>query len=65
VTIRLNGTEHETSAGTISALLEELSLPPQTALVEHNGEPRTREEWKSAPLRDGDRVEVLRVAAGG
>ena len=63
--IRLNGTDHETGAGTIASLLEELGLPRQTALVEQNGEARPRDEWETAPLRDGDNVEVLRVAAGG
>ena len=65
VRIRLNGTERETEAGTISSLLEELGLPRQTVLVELNGEALRREEWGAAPLRDGDAVEVLRVAAGG
>lgn len=63
--IRLNGNEHETDAGTIAALLMQLGLAPQTALVEHNGQARKREEWDVALLCDGDRIEVLRVAAGG
>jgi sulfur carrier protein len=65
VRIRLNGKDRETGAGTIASLLEELGLPRQTALVEQNGEARRRDEWDTAPLRDGDNVEVLRVAAGG
>jgi sulfur carrier protein len=65
VKIRLNGKDHKTSAGTIASLLEELGLPRQTALVEQNGEARRRDEWETAPLRDGDKVEVLRIAAGG
>jgi len=65
VSIRLNGTERETEAGTIASLLEELGLPRQTVLVELNGEALGREQWEAAPLRDGDAVEVLRVAAGG
>jgi thiamine biosynthesis protein ThiS len=65
VSIRLNGTERETAAGTIASLLDELGLPRQTVLVELNGEALGREQWEGAPLRDGDAVEVLRVAAGG
>ena len=65
VKVRLNGTERETRAGTISKLVDELGLPRQTVLVELNGEALRREEWDAAPLRDGDAVEVLRVAAGG
>ena len=63
--IRLNGAGRETAAGTVAALLEELELPRQTVLVELNGEAMPRAEWSGAGLKDGDVVEVLRVAAGG
>ncbi len=63
--IRLNGADRETSAGNIGTLLDEMGLPRQTALVEHNGEALRREEWDRAVLNEGDAVEVLRVAAGG
>jgi len=65
VRIRLNGTERDTEAETIGKLIEELGLPGQTVLVEHNGEALRREEWAEARLREGDALEVLRVAAGG
>ena len=65
MTIRLNGKDHETAAPTIATLLEELALPRQTTLVEQNGEARPRDEWQSATLQDGDKLEILRVAAGG
>ncbi len=63
--IRLNGAERETGAETIAGLIEELRLPRQTVLVERNGEALRREEWEGSALRDGDAIEVLRVAAGG
>ena len=63
--IRLNGADQETEAGTIASLVTELGLPRQTVLVEQNGEALRREEWDGRPLRDGDAIEVLRVAAGG
>ncbi len=63
--IRLNGADHETEAGTIAKLLGDLGLPCQTVLVEHNGVAPRREEWDQTPLREGDALEVLRVAAGG
>ena len=50
---------------TISALVRELNLIPATLLIEHNGLALHREEWNSRPLRDGDRVEFIRVVAGG
>ena len=65
VKIRLNGSERETGASTVARLLEELALPRQAVLVEINGEPARREAWEETPLRDGDVIEVLRVAAGG
>jgi sulfur carrier protein len=65
VRIRLNGIERETGAESIAKLLEELGLPRQTALVECNGEALAREQWDAATLKEGDVLEVLRVAAGG
>jgi thiamine biosynthesis protein ThiS len=65
VRIRLNGAETETGAETIARLIEELGLPRQTVLVERNGQALRREQWGEAALREGDAVEVLRVAAGG
>jgi thiamine biosynthesis protein ThiS len=65
VKIRLNGSERETEAGTIAALVQELQLPRQTVLVERNGAPLRREEWDRQALSEGDAIELLRVAAGG
>lgn len=50
---------------TISALVRELNLIPATLLIEHNGLALRRPEWNSRALRDGDRVEFIRVVAGG
>jgi sulfur carrier protein ThiS len=33
--------------------------------VEHNGVALRRRDWPNERLRGGDRVEILRVAAGG
>ena len=65
VRIRLNGAERETGAANIARLVQELGLPRQLVLVEHNGAATRREDWEGAQLRDGDVVEMLRVAAGG
>ena len=48
----------------VAALVEELGLPAPAVLVEHNGVALRRDEWAAA-LAEGDRVEVLRIAAGG
>jgi thiamine biosynthesis protein ThiS len=50
---------------TISALVRELNLIPATLLIEHNGLALHRREWSSRTLRDGDKVEFIRVVAGG
>jgi sulfur carrier protein len=40
-------------------------LPPQLILVEHNGLAVHRHEWPKRPLAEGDRIEFIRVVAGG
>jgi thiamine biosynthesis protein ThiS len=34
-------------------------------LIEHNGLALHREEWNSRALREGDKIEFIRVVAGG
>lgn len=64
--IILNGEARSVGGPTnISALVRELNLIPATLLIEHNGLALHREEWNSRALRDGDRVEFIRVVAGG
>jgi len=64
--IILNGEARSVGEPTnISALVRELNLIPATLLIEHNGLALHREEWNSRALRDGDRVEFIRVVAGG
>ena len=66
MTIILNG-ESRFVAGitTIAALVRELNLVPATLLIEHNGLALHREEWNSRALREGDKIEFIRVVAGG
>ena len=52
-------------AKTIGELIERYQLPPQSILVEHNGLALHRHEWSDRPLADGDRVEFVRIVAGG
>jgi sulfur carrier protein len=49
----------------VAGLVEELGLPAPAVLVEHNGVALRRDEWSGAALAEGDRIEVLRIAAGG
>ena len=64
--ISLNGQEADTrGAQTVAELIRRFELPPETILIEHNGVALHRREWPQKPLTDGDRLEIIRVAAGG
>jgi thiamine biosynthesis protein ThiS len=52
-------------AKTIAELVENYELPPQSILVEHNGLALHRREWRDRSLAEGDRIEFIRVVAGG
>jgi thiamine biosynthesis protein ThiS len=52
-------------AKTIAELIDRYQLPPQSILVEHNGLALHRHEWAERPLAEGDRIEFIRVVAGG
>jgi len=49
----------------VEALVAELGLPLAAALVEHNGTALLRSEWLKTHLQDGDRLEIIRMVAGG
>jgi sulfur carrier protein len=40
-------------------------LAPQSILVEHNGLAVHRHEWTERSIAEGDRIELIRVVAGG
>jgi sulfur carrier protein len=61
----LNGQHREVTATNAEALVAELGLPLAAALVEHNGIALLRSEWPTTKLRDGDRLEIIRMVAGG
>ena len=64
--ISLNGENTDArGAGTVAELVERYELPPKTVLIEHNGLALHRREWPHRKLNEGDRIEVLRVVAGG
>jgi sulfur carrier protein len=64
--ISLNGeTVDARDAKTIAELIDRYQLPPQSVLVEHNGLAVHRHEWLERSLAEGDRVEFVRVVAGG
>ncbi|MEB3291353.1 MAG: sulfur carrier protein ThiS [Leptolyngbya sp.] len=61
----LNGKEREVSATQAEELVAELGLPLAAALVEYNGTALLRSEWVMTKLREGDRLEIIRMVAGG
>ncbi|MGA0849035.1 MAG: sulfur carrier protein ThiS [Chthoniobacterales bacterium] len=61
----LNGKEREVEATQVEELVAELGLPLAAALVEHNGTALLRSEWTKTDLRNGDRLEIIRMVAGG
>ena len=64
--IAINGESVDTrEAKTIAELIERYQLPPQSILVEHNGLALHRHEWPDRLLTEGDRIELIRVVAGG
>lgn len=63
--ILLNGDRKETAAKNIRELLDSLDLPVSATLVEHNGLALRREEWGQSKLAEGDRIEIVRIVAGG
>ena len=66
MTISLNGDPRKVERATnIAELIDELTLPPQATLVEHNGLALLRAEWPARTLAEGDRIEIIRIVAGG
>ena len=66
MTIAVNGESMDArDAKTIAELIEGYELPPQSIVVEHNGLAVHRHEWPDRPLAEGDRIEFIRVVAGG
>jgi thiamine biosynthesis protein ThiS len=66
MTIWLNGEVAEArGAETIAQLAERYGLHPNTILVEHNGLALHQREWSARHLNESDRVEFIRVVAGG
>jgi sulfur carrier protein len=49
----------------IAELIAALGLPAPAMLVEHNGLALRREEWPERALGEGDRIEIVRIVAGG
>ena len=66
MTLSINGENHSgISAANVAELVEQLGLPAPADLVEHNGMALRRVEWSGCLLQEGDRLEIIRIVAGG
>ncbi|MBA2433242.1 MAG: sulfur carrier protein ThiS [Chthoniobacterales bacterium] len=62
----LNGEQADTrGARTVAELAEKLGLPPNSILIEHNGLALHQREWPTREIAENDRLEFVRVVAGG
>lgn len=50
---------------TIEELLRSQGLPPRSVVVEHNGQAVAPSEFAHRHLQPGDRIEIVRIVAGG
>jgi sulfur carrier protein len=49
----------------VAELAARYSLPPNTVLIEHNATALHQREWRERLVAEGDRIEFVRVVAGG
>ena len=50
---------------TIEQFLIAQGLPPRSVVVEHNGDAVVPSEFGRREIRSGDRLEVIKIVAGG
>jgi sulfur carrier protein len=66
ITVTVNGSAREFAAGIrLPDLLSAFGFTSRNVLVEHNGRALFQREFPELELHDGDRLELVRIAAGG
>ncbi len=66
MTLWLNGERTDNrGARNVAELAEKFGLHPNGTLIEHNGVALHQREWAKCLLTEADRIEFLRVVAGG
>jgi sulfur carrier protein len=66
LSIFVNGRARQVPAAlTLGELAASCALDPKVLLVEVNGATLLREEWPARAIAHGDRIEFIRVVAGG
>ena len=62
----VNGEQAEIDGVTnVGELAKHYGLQPNTVLIEHNQTALRQREWAERKLTEGDRIEFVRVVAGG
>ena len=66
ITIILNGQSHPIQE-TLSLvdLIESLGLGGKPVIIEYNLEPLHKSQWLQTQIIDGDKLEIITLAAGG
>ena len=65
-TVISNGTETEAAVPcSLEEFLTAQNLLPRSVVVEHNGEPVSPSDFAARKLQAGDRLEIVRIVAGG
>lgn len=54
-----------TLPATVETFLVAQNLLPRSVVVEHNGEAVAPSEFSKRPLKSGDRLEIVKIVAGG
>lgn len=66
VTVFVNGKARQVDPEkTVSEMVRDLKLAPAAVLVERNGRALLRQEWEREKVEHGDRLEFVKVVAGG
>ncbi len=66
ISLEVNGKQVQLEGPTpLLAYIDQLGVNPRAVAVEHNGEILERAAYASVTLREGDRVEIVRMVGGG
>ena len=66
MTVWLNGEQADArGAATVAELADQYGLHRNMILIEHNGVALHQREWPDRRVAEGDRIEFIRVVAGG
>ena len=66
VIVFMNGKARQVNSDrTVMEIVGEMKLEPSSVLVERNGEALLRQEWGEKKVEHGDRLEFVKVVAGG